>query len=139
LTLSALSGGFVQPRDLLFHGGEETLWVEEPTQPVGIGTGALHPFVQLFVSFDEIVEPFGESWDDPSDLSACGIIYPLVGDLGVEDGVDGFQDIGCHDDLTVDGVADIDESLSDDGDNLLHTLNLLVEEDIQWHCQTSRS
>jgi len=49
----------------LFHGSQEALGIEESSQPESIRSIALVPLVKLLVSFNEIIEPFGESWDNP--------------------------------------------------------------------------
>jgi len=31
--------------DFLFHGGKETLWIEEPSEPVSVGSSRFHPSI----------------------------------------------------------------------------------------------
>lgn len=80
--------GLVHSGHLLFHGSKETLRIEETSEPESVRSISFHPLVKLFVSFDKIVEPFGESWNNPGNFGTGSIIDPFIGDSGIEDGVD---------------------------------------------------
>lgn len=141
LNLATADGlaGLVHSGDFLLHGSEEALRVEEPTKPEGVGSVALHPLIELLVSFDQVVEPLGQGWDDPGDLGSSCVVHPLVGHSCVEDSVDGVHDFSCHDDLTVDSIACVNEGLSDDVEDHLHSSDFLGKEDVERDCITNCS
>jgi len=115
----------------LLHGCQESLRVEEASQPEGVRSSAFQPFIELFIPFNEIVEPFGEGWNDPRDLGSCGVVDPLIGNSCIEDGVDRVHDLGCHDDLTVNGIAGIEQGFSDYVEDHLHSSYFLRKEDVE--------
>jgi hypothetical protein len=125
--------GLVHSGHFLFHGCKETLRIEETSEPEGVGSISFHPLVKLLVSFNQIVEPFGECGNNPGNFSTSSIIDPFIGDSGIEDGVDRLHDLCGHDDLTVDGIASINEGLSDDVEDDLHPGDFLRKEDIERH------
>lgn len=135
LNLATADGfaGLVHSGYFLLHGSEETLRIEESSKPESIRSIALHPLIELLVSFNQIVEPLGQCRNDPRDLSSSCIVDPLVGHSCIENGVDGVHDLSSHDDLTVDGIAGVDEGLSDDVEDDLHSGYFLREEDVKRH------
>ena len=117
---------FVHSCHLLFQGSEEALRVEESTQPECVRPTSFEPLIQLLIPFYHIVEPFGECGDDPGDFCSSSIVDPLDWHSGIENGVNRVHDLSSHDDLSVNSITDVDESLPDDVKDDLHSSDLLV-------------
>jgi len=123
--------------DLLLHGSEETLRVEEASQPEALGSLLEEPAVELVVTIEETLEPGGQTGSHPGDFDTSGIVLPLARHTEIADGVDGVNDLGCHDNLTVNGLDHIGHSAADNTENQLEALELLEQEGIERHSATS--
>lgn len=80
---------FVHSGNFLFHGSQEALRIEETSQPEGIRSVCPQPLIQLFVPFDQIIEPFGKGRNDPRNLCSGRIVHPSIRHTSIEDSVDG--------------------------------------------------
>lgn len=88
------SEGSLLSGDLLLHGSEETLGVEESSHPEGDWSILADPVVELEVSVDETLHPCGEGWSQPGDLSSSWIVLPLSWHLEVVNTINSRQVLG---------------------------------------------
>lgn len=80
---------FVHSGNFLFHRSQEALRIEEASEPESVRPICSQPLIQLFIPFDQIVEPFRESRNDPRNLCASRIVHPPIRHTSVKDSING--------------------------------------------------
>jgi len=118
----------VSTGDLLHDGSQESLGIEESSQPERDGPVLSQPVRETEVSVGHGSEPSGQGGCEPSDFSTRGIEEPHGGDTQIEDELDASSDLRGHDNLTIDSKAHVGHPLTDNSKNVLETLDLLEEE-----------
>lgn len=119
--------------DLLLHGSEETLTVEETCHPEGWWSLLADPAVKLVMSIKESLDPTSEGWRQPGDLGSSWIVLPLVWHSEIVDSVDTIDNFGGHDDGSFDGINHVDHGVSHNRQDLLESLELLGQENVKWN------
>jgi hypothetical protein len=114
--------------DLLVDGGEETLRVEESSQPERDWSVLGEPVGESEVSVLERTEPSGQGRAEPSDFGTRGIEEPHGGYTKIKDELNADSDLRGHDNLTINGETHISHPLADNTENVLETLDLLEQE-----------
>jgi len=95
----SLSGNF------LFHGCEETLWVEETSKPEGWWSFLVDPSMELVMSIEKTLNPSSKRDGQPGDLSTSWIVLEFPWHSEIEDGVDRVDNVWSHTDGTIDSIA----------------------------------
>lgn len=111
------------------------LGVEEASHPERCGAALKQPGGELLVSIQQVGEPETERGRLPGDF------LPVGGHAGVEHVVQGVAQVLAHDDGAVNSQLKVGQSGTDQGDDLLHSVDLLTKEDVDWleHAHLSQS
>lgn len=82
------------------------------------------------MSVDQTLDPTTQRWRQPGDFST-GLELPLLGHTEIEHHVNGVDQVGSHDNGTLDGSDHVCHSLTHDVEHSLELLDLLTKEDIK--------
>ena len=72
-----------------------------------------------------------EGNSEPRDLSSSWVILPFSWDSEIEDSVNGINDIWSHDDTSINSVNHVSHGSSDNGQNVLESLDFLRQENVE--------
>lgn len=111
--------------DLLPHGSQEALWIEEAGHPEDVRSTLKTPGVELGIPLDQVSEPETKGRRLPRDL------LPTLRHPGIIDVVEGIPEVLAHDDGAVDSQLEVLQGGANREDDPLHPVNLLTQEDIQ--------
>mmetsp|Transcript_61073 Transcript_61073/g.142897 ORF Transcript_61073/g.142897 Transcript_61073/m.142897 type:complete len:326 (-) Transcript_61073:352-1329(-) len=118
---------------LLTHACQEALGVREAREPVGSHDASpiLQPVVQHLLTFGQASEPASEVGHKPGDFSARRVVGPSSWHTRVKEESKIFHELGRHHHSSVDGGGHVREVRAHDGDDVLKSLQLLEQEDVQ--------
>mmetsp|Transcript_9482 Transcript_9482/g.21174 ORF Transcript_9482/g.21174 Transcript_9482/m.21174 type:complete len:329 (-) Transcript_9482:1558-2544(-) len=123
----------VLPRHFLPHSCQEALCIGEACEPVHLHdlSAILQPGVQHRMSVEEASEPAANVRQQPRNLCSTRVVSPFPWHPCVENGVQVLQQIWSHHHSAIDSHGKTGQVYPHDLDDVLQSLKLLEEEDVQ--------